>query len=391
VRQGVAEALDPGLAARVLAELGEEAKRHRFSVAPNPCVGAAVLAGGQVVVRGFHEVWGGPHAEIVALDLAQRAGVPPARQDALIVTLEPCSSEGKTPPCVERLIASGVKRIVVGEVDPDPRHRGRGIEALRAAGIDVVLLEGVVPLARVAPHFLDWVDHDRLRRPRPWVIAKWAQTRSGQLVPPEEIGGGRWISGPESLGEVQLLRARCDALVTGVGTVLADDPRLTVRPPGDPTRTPWRIVLDSWLSTPRDARLLAAPGPDEGAGPVHVLCVAGTDATRHRELVEAGAEVHGLHETERRVSLRDALAWMWDQGLRRVMVESGPGLLGRFLDERFVDQVRVYTGPINGGRGPSMGEHLARLALEERLDRESGPDAVLEAFVRPEARKAARR
>lgn len=391
VRQGVAAALDPSLVARVLAELGEEARRHRFQVAPNPCVGAAVLCGGEVLVRGFHEAWGGPHAEVVALDLAQRSGVAPSRWDALVVTLEPCSSHGKTPPCVERLLASGLKRVVVGEEDPDPRHRGRGIEALRAAGIEVVLLDGCAPLERVSPHFLDWLDPERLRRPRPWVIAKWAQTRSGQLVPPEEIGGGRWISGPESLAEVQLLRSRVDAIVTGVGTVRADDPRLSVRLPGDPTRRPLRIVLDSWLSTPPEARLLSAPSEHEGAGAVHVLCVAGTDPNRHRRLVEAGAFVHGLHEVEGRVSLRDALAWMWAQDLRRVLLECGPGLLTSFLAEGFVDQVRVYTGAVNGGRGPSIGQELSRLPLEQRLDRESGVDAVLEAFARPESRRFARR
>src|SRR5436190_717166 len=166
-----------------------------------------------------------------------------------IDTLEPCSSQGKTPPCVERILASGVRCVVVGALDPDPRHGGAGLSSLRERGVEVVLLEGASPLSAVAPHFNSWIDQERLRRPRPWTIAKWAQTRTGQLIPPSGVGGGRWISGPESLKEVQVLRGRVDAIVSGVGTVLADDPRFTVRPPGDPSRPPWKIVFDSYLRT----------------------------------------------------------------------------------------------------------------------------------------------
>jgi diaminohydroxyphosphoribosylaminopyrimidine deaminase / 5-amino-6-(5-phosphoribosylamino)uracil reductase len=381
---GTAEALDPTLLGELLESLGREARDHRFDVAPNPCVGAAVLAGGRVIARACHEVWGGPHAEVLALQRAAQGGVPRAVRDTLVVTLEPCSSHGKTPPCVELLLASGLKRVVVGAIDPDPRHAGRGIEMLRGAGIEVVVLEGHSPLAAVAPHFLAWTAPDRLRRPYPWTIAKWAQTRTGQLSPPEDVGEGRWISGPASLAEVRLLRGRVDAIVTGVGTVLADDPRLTVRPPGDPARRPLRVVLDGYLRTPPDCRLLRPPGPGEGGGEVHVLGLAGADATRHRALVEAGAQVHGLHGDDGdRLSLRDLQRWLWERDVRRVLVEAGPRLLEAYLAGGFVDQVRVYTGSVNGGRGPSMAHWLTRLKLEGRLDRESGPDAVLEGFVQP--------
>lgn len=380
--RGLAEPLDPTVFGELLISLGREARPFRFEVAPNPCVGAAVLADGQEVARGFHEAWGDAHAEVNALAAAGATDVPPERWDTLVCTLEPCSSAGKTPPCVERIKQSGIRRVVVGAVDPDPRHAGQGLELLREAGLDVIVLEGYTPLTEVAPHFLGWTSPDRLRRPHPWTVAKWAQTRTGQLSPPEDVGEGRWISGPESLAEVRVLRGRVDAIVTGIGTVLADDPRLTVRPPGDVSRAPLRIVLDSYLRTPPESRLLKQPGPDEGGGAVHILCMAGADATRHRALVDAGAQVHGLHVNEEdNLSLRDAQGWLWDLGVRRVLVEAGPRVLERYLQTGFVDQIRVYTGSVNGGRGASMAHHLSGVPLVGRADRESGPDAVLEAFV----------
>ncbi len=374
--------LDETLLCELLKELGEEAAQTRFEVAPNPCVGAAVLSAGKVVARGFHEVWGGPHAEVQALAAAARTDTPPVEWDLLVVTLEPCSSEGKTAACTDAILASGIRRVVVGELDPDSRHQGRGIERLREAGLEVYLLEGHAPLSSVAPHFLAWNRVDRLRRPRPWLIAKWAQTRTGQLQPPEDVGEGRWISSMISQEEVHRLRGRVDALVTGVGTVLADDPRLTVRAPGDSTRRPLRVVLDSYLRTPPEARLFAPASPGEGVGEVHILTIAGADAARWRALEEAGAKVHGLHgEGGDHVSLLEALSWMWEQGIARALLEAGPTLLQECLDRSFVDQVRVYTGSVNGGRGPSMGQWFQSAKLLQRLDRESGGDSVLEGFL----------
>ncbi len=366
----------------LLAELGREAGRFRFDVAPNPCVGAAVLSGTTVVARGYHQMWGEAHAEVNALDAALQSDVPPSRFDTLVVTLEPCSTTGKTPPCVDRILASGIRRVIVGELDPDPRHQGGGLEVLRKAGIQVVLLEGHASLSKVSPHFLAWTENERLRRPRPWTIAKWAQTRTGQLIPPSGVGGGRWISGLESLNEVQVMRGRVDAIVTGVGTVLSDDPRFTVRAPGDIRRPPLRVVLDSNLRTPPDATIFKQAGPDAAGGPVHILCVGGASAERHRALLDAGALVHPLHvATDDGVSLRDVQTWLDEQGCERVMLEAGPRLLSHYLTSGFVDQVRIYTGDVNGGNGPSMATWLLSLELMQRLDRECAPDVVLEAFV----------
>ncbi len=386
--RGIAHSLSESKLSALLLDLGREATRFRFEVAPNPCVGAAILSDGEIIARGFHEVWGEAHAEVNVFEEAARTGVPRERWDVLVLTLEPCTSHGKTPPCIDRVLESGIGCVVVGELDPDARHQGDGLRRLQAAGIEVVLLENAAPLKKVAPHFLAWTEHERIRRPRPWTIAKWAQTRTGQLIPPQGVGGGRWISGPESLKEVQMLRGRVDAIVTGIGTVIADDPRFTVRPPGNLAKPPRRVVLDSRLRTPADAVILRQPGPNEAGGPVDILSVGGAAPERYRALEAAGANVHAFHvATDDGVNLRDVQSWLWDQGCRRVMVEAGPRLLTHYLKSGFVDQVRVYTGVVNGGEGPSMGEWLGKLEFHERIDREWGTDAVLEGFLRGDRRR----
>ncbi|MDP6520758.1 MAG: bifunctional diaminohydroxyphosphoribosylaminopyrimidine deaminase/5-amino-6-(5-phosphoribosylamino)uracil reductase RibD [Planctomycetota bacterium] len=364
----------------LLGDLGRAATQWRFEVAPNPCVGAAVVSRGQEVARGFHQRWGGPHAEAAALAAAAESAVPAEHWDTMVVTLEPCSSRGKTPPCVEAIRSTGIKRLVVGAVDPDVRHRGAGLKKLEEAGVEVIVLEGAAPLEDVCPHFLAWSGPDRLRRPHPWTIAKWAQTRSGHLMPPANSDNNRWISCGASRDEVLELRGGVDAVVTGVGTVLMDDPRFTVRPPGDTEMRPLRVVLDSYLRTPPEYALLRqTPGP--GVGPVHILCQGGADVGRWRALEDAGAVVTGLPAGETdHVSLLDAQAWLWEQGARRVLLEAGPTLLSRYLDRDLVDQVRVYTGSAIGGEGVTMAAWMASANFAQRLDRECGADSVLEAF-----------
>lgn len=381
--------LDEPALRELLGELGREAALRRFDVAPNPCVGVAIVRGASVVARGVHGYFGGPHAEIVALENARRIDSDPASWDTLVTTLEPCSSVGKTGACTSAILdgSTGIRRVVVGALDPDPRHRGQGIEILREAGLEVIVLEGASPLEQVAPHFLRWMAPDRLRRPRPWTIAKWAQTRTGQLTPPADVGAGRWISSAESQAEVQLLRGRVDAIITGVGTVLADDPRLTVRLPGDTSRAPLRVILDSYLRTPPESRLFQPPGEDEGAGEVHIVCLAGPDGARQRALEEVGAQVHGVHSNrDDHVRLWEVQSWLWGAGVRRVLLETGPILLSRSFELSFVDQVRIYTGSVNGGRGPSMGPWISSMRFEGREDREVSSDAVIDGFLEPTER-----
>jgi len=374
--------LEPAALEALLGELGREAREYRFEVAPNPCVGAAVLSDGRVIARGYHREWGGPHAEVNAFEAAARSGVPREEWDTLVVTLEPCSSCGKTCPCVEAIEEAGIQTVVAGSLDPDPRHRGAGLERMREVGIEVILLEGAAHLEEISPYFLDWISYERLRRPRPWTIAKWAQTLTGQLSPPEDVGEGRWISCADALEEVHRLRARVDAIVTGVGTVLADDPRLTVRSPASTEAPPARVVLDSVLRTPPGARLFVPPANGEAGGTVHLLSQLAADDSRSAALTHAGAQVQGLRGDDRRtLNLRELQTWLWEQGYQRVLIEAGPTLIGAFLDAGFVDQLRVYTGSVRGGRGEGLGARIASLSMQGRLDREVGGDQVLEAFL----------
>ena len=367
----------------LLAELARAAGAFRFGVAPNPCVGAAVLSDGVEIGRGFHRRWGGPHAELQAIEAARGSGIPEERWDTLVVTLEPCSSQGKTPPCTEALSRLRFRRLVVGALDPDPRHRGRGLELLRAHGLEIVFLRGATPLERYSQHFVEWTRPDRLRRSHPWVIAKWAQTRTGQLSPPSGVGDGRWITGPSARADVQDLRAGVDAILTGIGTVLHDDPRLSLRGPTSAQRPPLRVVLDSILRTPPSARLLQPVGPGESAGPVHLITRAGSDPVRHRALLEAGATIHALHPgDDGRLSLRETLGLLWSLDARRVLLEAGPKLITAMFAAEFVDQVRIYTGAVNGGEGPSLARFLASDRLLEVERAEVGDDARLDAFLR---------
>ena len=365
----------------LLGDLAQEASERRFEVAPNPCVGAAVLSNGVEIGRGFHEYWGGAHAEVNALAAAEASGVARELWDTIVVTLEPCSSTGKTAPCSEALLVAGIKRVVVGSLDPDPRHRGKSLESLHKVGVEVVLLKGASPLHSTAPHFERWMQPDRLRRPRPWTISKWAQTRTGQLSPPDHVGEGRWISCQASLDQVQLLRSSVDAVITGIGTVLADDPRLSVRPPGDLSKPPLRVIIDSHLRTRPEMRILQACGPDEAAGEVHIFALPAVDFVRQRELKAAGAIVHAVSPGDDGCpSLREICTVLWGLGVRRQLVEAGPVLTKSWFQSELVDQLKVYTGDVNGGEGPNL---VNLLALDKLLDprhSEVGVDSLLQAF-----------
>lgn len=376
-------ALEPNVVTPLLEELRRECFRHRFSVAPNPCVGAAIVSGDRVVGRGYHEAWGGAHAEINAMTAAREAGVNAEEWDAIVVTLEPCSSEGKTPPCIGAILDAGISRVAIGAIDPDPRHSGVAVGLFEQAGCEVRVFEERDLFEEQNAAFCGWVSPERVRARRPWTIAKWAQTRTGQLTPPEDVGEGRWISGSDSLAEVQGLRGRVDAILTGVGTVKSDDPRLTLRAQGG-GEAPLRVVLDSYLSTPTTASLLAGVEAEEKGGEVIILTLAGADGARWRALEEAGAQVIGLRGNEQdRVSLVEAHSLLWERGVRRVLLEAGPELLASHFDLEFVDQVRVYTGDVFGGQGVSLGQTLAGLSLAAREERECGGDAVLEGFLLP--------
>ena len=309
----------------------EIAQRGAGEVEPNPRVGAVLLKKGKVVGEGFHEAYGGPHAEIGAL----RKG----KGDTVVVTLEPCSTEGKTPPCVEALRRAGVRRVVWALDDPSPANGGKAKAALEAAGIEVV--RGV--LAKEAEPLLRWFRRG-ISMERPWVIAKWAMTLDGKIGSRDR--DAKWVSGEEAREAVHQLRGRCEAIVVGVGTLLADDPLLTPRGKSLLPGPPLRVVFDSGLRTPPEAKIFS-----DKSCPVVIATLAGADAEREKILRERGAEVIRLGtDASGGVSVAEVLKALWGSGVRRLLLESGGKLAASFFAAGAVDQVVAFVAPkVAGG------------------------------------------
>jgi diaminohydroxyphosphoribosylaminopyrimidine deaminase/5-amino-6-(5-phosphoribosylamino)uracil reductase len=349
--------------------------RAQGRVAPNPAVGAVVVRDGELAGEGATKPPGGPHAEIVAL---QEAGER-ARGATLYVTLEPCAHHGRTPPCVDAVIAAGVRRVVVALSDPFPEVCGRGLARLRAAGIDVEVGLEARAAALVNAGYLK-----RLRTGLPEVTAKYAMTLDGRIA--TRTGHSRWITGELARREAHRLRDRHDAVMVGVGTVLADDPLLTVRLPSEEAgeggpHHPLRVVVDSRARTPGTAAVLR---PDT---PGHTLIACSTDAPAERlaALEAAGAKLLVLPRGDGGVDLGALLRALGERGINRVLVEGGSRLLGRLFDLGLVDQVVAFIAPVIvggcGAPGPVGGTGVATIDQAWRLHGvelcQIGPDLVL--------------
>lgn len=319
----------------------ELARRGEGHVEPNPMVGAVVVDDAlRLIAEGWHEQFGGPHAEVHAL---RRAG-DLARGATLFCTLEPCAHQGKTPPCTEAVLAAGVAKVVIGSHDPFPQVNGRGIARLRQAGVSVEtgLLDHDV--RQLNAPFRKLIQHGQ-----PWVHAKWAMTLDGRIA--SRTGASQWISNALSRGRVHDLRGRMDAILVGVGTALADDPLLTARPPGP--RTAMRVVLDSHARLPLDSQLVRTARE----GRVLVATTEQAPSARRAVLAAEGVEVLVLPNTTRagapgrggpdgsRVDLQALLQALGARRMTNVLVEGGGGLLGALHDQRLIDEVHVFVAP----------------------------------------------
>lgn len=297
----------------------------RSQTAPNPWVGCVVVAAGSVIGEGATEPPGGRHAEVVAL---AQAGARAAGA-TVYVTLEPCAHHGRTAPCVEALIAAGVARVVIGVEDPDPQVAGRGIAALRSAGIDVSVGDSAEAIsASLAPYL-----HQR-RTGRPFVLWKTAMSLDGKIAPVP--GTQAWITGPAARLDAHRLRAASQAILVGRGTAVADAPRLTVRdvPVAVP---PYRVLLDSSGSTPATGPLF------DDTAPTLVYTASTTPGEAWRA---AGAEVIGCKTTPQGVDLFDVLDDLGRRGVLQLMVEGGARVAGAFLDANLVDEIVAYVAPV---------------------------------------------
>ncbi len=311
---------------RFMAQALRLAERGLYSASPNPRVGCVIVRDGQVVGEGWHERAGTPHAEIHAL---QQAGEK-MRGATVYVTLEPCSHHGRTPPCADALIAADVTRVVAAMRDPNPQVAGQGMARLARTGIQVEV--GLMETQALEMN-IGFVS--RMTRDRPWVRLKAAASLDGKTA--LNNGVSKWITGPAARSDVQHWRARSCAILTGVGTVLADDPQMNVREIKT-TRQPLRVIVDSRLTTPPSAKILAG-------GNVLIAC-ATDDAAKIQSLRAAGAEVLVLTGSDGRVDLPRLLQVLAEREVNELMVEAGATLNGALLNAGLVDEIVLYLAPV---------------------------------------------
>ena len=352
------------------------ARRGLGSVWPNPAVGCVIVNDGRVVGRGWTQSGGRPHGETEAL---RRAGAA-ARGAAAYVSLEPCCHWGRTPPCVDALVAAGVRRVVVALEDPDPRVAGEGLRRLRAAGLEVEVGLCAEEAAEVNAGFLS-----RLRLGRPLVTLKFATSLDGHLA--TASGESQWISGPPARERAHAVRASHDAIMVGIGTVVADDPQLTCRLPGLDHRSPVRVVIDRHLRIPPTARLIV----DAGLVPTWVLTSRSADPGRRAAFLANGVTLIDVDlGRDGQIDLAAALATLAERGITRLLVEGGAHVAAAFIRAGLVDRLVWDHAPlVIGGDGiPAIAgldvAALADAAAFERLATETIGEDVLTTFrVRP--------
>lgn len=301
------------------------AERGRYTAHPNPVVGCVVVSGGKSVGEGWHRKAGTAHAEVNALEAAGDL----AAGATAYVTLSPCAHQGRTAPCVDALLKAKISRVVIATEDPNPNVAGQGASLLANAGVDVAVGLMRTEAERINAGFLK-----RMVMRRPLVRLKLATSLDGAIA--MQNGESQWITGPAARADVQKLRARSGAVMTGIGTVLADDPALNVRETPFETADlqPLRVVLDSHLRLPDSARMLRLPG--------ETLVCTSADSD-HRAI--SGAEIGRFPATDGRVSIAAVLAELGNRDINEVLVEAGPNLAGQLLENNLVDELVIYQAP----------------------------------------------
>lgn len=347
------------------------AERGRGSVEPNPLVGAVLVRDGEAIGEGWHERFGGAHAEVNAL---AQAGARAAGA-TLYVTLEPCCHHGKTPPCTDAVLKAGVGRVVAAMLDPFPQVAGQGIARLRSAGVPADIgIEEAAARRLNAPYL------KLLATATPYVHAKWAMTLDGKIA--TRTGNSKWISNRASRQWVHALRGRMDAIVVGIGTALADDPLLIARPAGP--RVAMRIVLDSRGRLPVDCQLVRTARDV----PLILTVTEGAESERLKSLQERGCQILQLPSRAGHADVPALLAELGRRRLTNVLVEGGAGILGSFRDADAIDEVHVFIAPrlMGGARAvsPIAGHGAERIADSLALNHwevtmigEEGPADVL--------------
>lgn len=332
---------EPEIDAHYMARALRLARRGLYTADPNPRVGCVLVRGDAIVGEGWHARTGGPHAEVGALEAAGEA----TAGATAYVTLEPCCHHGRTPPCTDALLNAGIARVVMATQDPNPAVAGQGQRALEAAGVEVS--SGVLEADAEA---LNVGFFRRMRRQRPYLRSKIAASLDGRTALAN--GDSQWITGAAARADVQRLRARSSAILTGVGTILADDPSLNVRAAElAEAHQPLRVIADSSLRTPVDARTLGLEGG------VMIMTIAG-DVSAHRQLADAGADIQVVAACATdagRVDLDALLVRLAEREINEVLVEAGAGLNGALLRAGLIDELIIYiAGSVLGDTGRGM-------------------------------------
>jgi diaminohydroxyphosphoribosylaminopyrimidine deaminase / 5-amino-6-(5-phosphoribosylamino)uracil reductase len=345
---------------------------------PNPVVGCVVVSDGRIVGEGFHQYEWRDHAEIVALKSAGEK----ARGATLYVNLEPCNHQGRTGPCTEAIIAAGIQRVVAAMEDPNPKTAGRGFERLQAAGIEVTsgLLEDEA--RSLNEPFACWI-----RMQKPFVTLKSALTLDGQLALPQSKKRDvfEWVTSEESRAEVQRMRHASDALLTGIGTILADNPLLTDRSGLSRRRSLLRVVLDSKLRLPLKSRIVATANDD-----LFVFTAAALNTAKARRLQRAGIEIVRVRGRNGRTDLSAVLEELGKRDLLSVLLEAGPSLNGATLAAGLVDKfVFFYAPKLAGDLGVPLARavKLERVPLRDLRTLQFGPDICIQAYPAHTSRK----
>jgi diaminohydroxyphosphoribosylaminopyrimidine deaminase/5-amino-6-(5-phosphoribosylamino)uracil reductase len=349
----------------------EEAAKGLGRTSPNPVVGAVLVKGGRIIARGYHRRAGTAHAEVVALEAA---GVK-ARGADLYTTLEPCDHYGRTPPCSQAVLEAGVRRVIVGSADPNPKVNGKGIARLRRAGVEV--LTGILQ-----------EEADKLNRPffkavntgLPHVTLKAAVTLDGKMA--TATGDSRWVTGEEARAWVHRLRDQVDVILVGANTVRLDNPQLTTRLPDGGGKDPVRVVVDSHLRLSPKLKVFTQRSPARTV----VVTLEDPAGRKAKRFHDAGAEVWQGQEKEGRVDLKALLRRIAKEGLNHVLVEGGAEMYGSFLREKLADELALFIAPkLIGSEGLSWAGELGvkqmtqALSLENLTVQKLGEDLLLQA------------
>jgi diaminohydroxyphosphoribosylaminopyrimidine deaminase/5-amino-6-(5-phosphoribosylamino)uracil reductase len=354
------------------------ARKSTGLASPNPMVGCVIVREGEIVGEGFHQYEWRDHAEIVALKSAGEK----ARGATLYVNLEPCNHTGRTGPCTEAVIAAGVRRVVAAMQDPNPATSGRGFERLRVAGVEVSLSILEEEAKRLNEAFVCWI-----RSKKPFVTLKSALTLDGQLALPQAKNRGRskWITSEESRAEVQRMRHASDALLTGIGTVLADNPLLSDRSGLSRRRRLLRVALDSKLRLPPKSRLVETADDD-----LLVFTAAALNSPKARKLQNAGIELVRARTRRGRIDLNAILAELGRRDILSVLLEAGPALNGASLAADLVHKLVLFYAPKIAGEVSVPFAYipkLNRMLLQDLRIKQFGPDFGVEAYLQDVYRK----